>query len=359
MLDNINTPDELTLKEVFQKINSLLRFFLSNKKIIIISIIVGSIIGLSYASFQKTRYDATLSFAFEEDKSGGASGLSGALGLASSLGIDLGSSGGAFSANNIVALMKSRLIIEKSLLKPIITENGQLISLADYYIRINELNRNWNLNPKLRNLKYDFNENREKYPREKDSILYILYNKITNEDDFIIEQKDKKVTILSLKILNTNENFAKTFCETLAREVSEFYISTKSKKARINVDILQKQTDSIRNELNSAIYNVASATDNVYNLNPALNSKGINSRKKQIDVQANTAILTQLTTQLELSKINLRRETPLIQVIDTPILPLVKIKISKLKSMLICGLIFGFLSSLILVLKKIYIKINP
>jgi uncharacterized protein involved in exopolysaccharide biosynthesis len=69
--------------------------------------------------------------------------------------------------------------------------------------------------------------------------------------------------------------------------------------------------------------------------------------------------LTQLTTQLELSKINLRRETPLIQVIDTPILPLVKIKISKLKSMLICGLIFGFLSSLILILKKIYIKINP
>jgi hypothetical protein len=36
--------------------------------------------------------------------------------------------------------------------------------------------------------------------------------------------------------------------ESIVKEVSEFYITTKSKKARTNVFILQKQADSVRIE---------------------------------------------------------------------------------------------------------------
>ena len=39
----------------------------------------------------------------------------------------------------------------------------------------------------------------------------------------------------------------------LLKETSDFYIETKSKKARINVEILQKQVDSVKNELNNEI----------------------------------------------------------------------------------------------------------
>ena len=52
----------------------------------------------------------------------------------------------------------------------------------------------------------------------------------------------------------------------LLKETSDFYIETKSKKSRLNVDILQHQADSIRAELNGAITGVAAASDNVYNL---------------------------------------------------------------------------------------------
>ena len=84
-----------------------------------------------------------------------------------------------------------------------------------------------------------------------------------------ITQKDKKVSILSIEVKSENEIFSKIFCESLAKETSNFYIETKSKKARINVDILQKQVDSIKFALNGAIAGVASESDNVYNLNPA------------------------------------------------------------------------------------------
>jgi hypothetical protein len=89
--------------------------------------------------------------------------------------------------------------------------------------------------------------------------------------------------------------------------VSDFYIDTKSKKSRENMLILERQTDSIRRELNGAITGVAVANDNTFNLNPALNVRRAPARK--VDVQANTAILTELVKQSELAKVTLRKET--------------------------------------------------
>ncbi len=117
--------------------------------------------------------------------------------------------------------------------------------------------------------------------------------------------------------------------------------------------ILQKHTDSIRAELNGAITGVAIANDNTFMLNPALNVNRAPSAKRQVDVQANTAILTELVKQTELAKVTLRKETPLIQVIDQPILPLPKEKFGKVKGILIGGILASFLVILFMVFKRI------
>jgi hypothetical protein len=139
--------------------------------------------------------------------------------------------------------------------------------------------------------------------------------------------------------------------------VSSYYIEIKSKKARQNVEILQFQTDSIRYELNGSIVCVASAADNTFGLNPAMMVRKAPGTRRQVDVQANTAILTQLVTNLEMAKVSLRKETPLIQVIDRPILPLKKDKVGKLKSLLLGGFLAGFLTALVLVFKKLFASI--
>lgn len=118
------------------------------------------------------------------------------------------------------------------------------------------------------------------------------------------------------------------------------------------MEILERQTDSIRAELNNAISGVASANDNTFNLNPALNIRRVPSAKKQVDVQANTAILTELVKQTELAKVTVRRETPLIQVLDRPILPLKKDQFGKKKGLFLGGFIAAFLTILALIGKK-------
>jgi uncharacterized protein involved in exopolysaccharide biosynthesis len=134
--------------------------------------------------------------------------------------------------------------------------------------------------------------------------------------------------------------------------VSDFYVTTKSKKARMNMQILEKQTDSIRGELNGAITGVAVANDNTFNLNPALNIRRTPSVRRQVDVQANTAILTELVKQSEMAKVTLRKETPLIQVIDRPILPLKKERLGKVKGLVLGGFLVGFLTVFFLTTRR-------
>ena len=359
MVDQNNTEqfdnDEISLKELVLKIKEWYQFLLTKWRLIILAGIIGSLIGFTYAYFQKPIYKALLTFALEEEKSGGG-GLGGALGLASQFGIDLGSSGGgAFSGANLIELMKSRKLVEKTLLSPIEVD-GKAQSLVEYYLAFNEIKKDWDEKPLLKNVSFPIDADRTKFTLQQDSILKNLAAGLIKKD-LVISQKDKKVSILSIEMNSTNEQFAKVFCETIAKETSEYYVEIKSKKSKMNVDILQHQADSIRAELNSAITGVAAAADNVFNLNSAMNVRRTPSARRQVDVQANTAILTQLVGNLELAKVTLRKETPLLQIIDRPSFPLEKEKVGKLKSMALGGFLAGFLTVLYLVFSSLYKKL--
>jgi uncharacterized protein involved in exopolysaccharide biosynthesis len=343
--------DEITLKELLEKAKEWYFYLLSQWKIILLAGILGATLGFTYSIFKKPIYTATLSFALEDEKQGGG-GLGSALGLASSLGLDLGSSGGgAFSGSNLTELFKSRAMVEQTLMQPVLA-GADTISLAELYIRTQEWREKWQEKPKLKAIQFPPLTKRKYFTREHDSIMGKMYEDFS-KTSLTVAQKDKKISIISIDVKSENEAFAKAFSETLAKQVSDFYVDTKSKKARMNMAILQKQTDSIRAELNGAITGVAVANDNTFMLNPALNVNRTPSAKRQVDVQANTAILTELVKQTELAKVTLRKETPLIQIIDRPILPLRKEKFSKAKGILFGGTLAGFLVVLVLIIRRI------
>lgn len=352
-LDKMNEKkqkEEISLKELLDLGIEWYFYLRSQIKIIIMAGVVGAILGLSYSFIKKPIYTATLSFALEDEKSG-SGGLGSALGLASSLGFDLGGGGGSiFSGSNLTELFKSRSMVEQTLLTPVVVK-GDTISLAEMYIQNNEWREKWSEDSKLKAIQFLPITKRKYYTRLHDSILGVIYENLS-KNSLSVAQKDKKVSIISMDVSSNNELFAKYFCESLARQVGLFYVTTKSKKARMNMAILQRQTDSIRGELNAAITGVAVANDNTFNLNPALNVRRTPSARRQVDVQANTAILTELVKQSELAKVTLRRETPLIQVIDRPILPLEKDEFGKAKGIILGGILAGFLMVVVLLVKK-------
>ncbi|WDF54699.1 Wzz/FepE/Etk N-terminal domain-containing protein [Mucilaginibacter sp. KACC 22063] len=345
---------EISLKVLILKLADLWKYLLSKWILILFVAAIGGILGITYSLFKKPVYKAELSFALEDDKSSG--GLGNALGLASQFGIDLGGTGGgAFTGDNLLMLMKSRSMVESTLLTPV-KINGKTQTLADYYIAFNNLRKSWNDSPTLKKIQYPPGANRAQFTLQQDSILGSIYKQLT-ERNLSVDKVDKKLSIITVDVVSTNELFSKLFTEILVKTVSDFYINTKTKKSVQNVEILQKQTDSVRRELNAAITGVASLIDLNPNANPAKQILRAPSQRRQVDIQANQAILTQLVANLELARVSLRKETPLIQIIDQPILPLEKERLGKLKGLILGGFIAGFLVTAYLVVKYIYKKI--
>ena len=129
--------DEITLKELLEKAKEWYSYLLSQWKIVVLAGVIGAALGLGYSISKKPIYTATLSFALEDEKSG-SGGLGSALGLASSLGLDLGGSAWVmFTGSNLTELFKSRSMVEQTLMQPVLDGNDT-ISLAEMYIQMKE-----------------------------------------------------------------------------------------------------------------------------------------------------------------------------------------------------------------------------
>ncbi|MEO8794322.1 MAG: Wzz/FepE/Etk N-terminal domain-containing protein [Daejeonella sp.] len=349
-----NANDEIRLKSIIIEVFRFVKFLKTRWVFLLIAMLLGGAIGALYAYFKKPIYKAELSFALDDDKS---SNLSVASGLASQFGFGALSGGGsAFSGDNLLSFMKSRSMVQKALLTSV-DMNGRNQTLAELYIEFNDLRRKWANDPKLANIKFSTETDSLKFSRIQDSILGTFYKSILSKN-LIVEKLNKNLSIIVLKVNSENEFFSKYFAENLAKEVSDFYVETKIKKSVQNLAILQYQTDSVRRALNKAITGVASNIDLNPNLNPARQVLKVPSQRKQIDAQANQAILNELVKNLEFSKISLRKETPLIQIIDRPILPLDKEKLGLLKGFIFGSITLGFLAIMFLFIKKIVNRVG-
>ncbi|RYF20877.1 MAG: lipopolysaccharide biosynthesis protein, partial [Flavobacteriales bacterium] len=341
--------DEISLKELILKIQEWWQYLWSKKWIIIAAGLVGGLLGLGYSFIKKPIYTATTTFVLESgDKSGG---LGAYAGLASMMGIELGGSGGGiFQGDNILELYKSRTMLEKTLLSPVDSISQQ--PLIERYIDINELRKTWDKKPELKSLYFKVDElsnsiDDVKVKRVRDSVMGKIIENIAKMSLSVVKP-DKKLSIIKVDTKSTDEVFAKRFNEELVDNVNKFYIQTKTKKSLENVKILQHKTDSVRAVMNGAIYSAASVVDATPNLNPTRQvQRTAPVQRAQFSAETNKAVLGEMVKNLEMSKMALLKETPLIQVVDDPVYPLKKDKLGKVIGLFGGGLIFGFLVTII------------
>ncbi|RZK11617.1 MAG: lipopolysaccharide biosynthesis protein, partial [Flavobacterium sp.] len=143
--------DEISLKDLILKIKEWWNYLWSKKWIIMAAGIVGGLLGLGYSFIKKPIYTATTTFVLESGEKSG--GLAAYAGVASMMGIDLGSGGGGiFQGDNILDLYRSRKMIEKTLFSPVDTILKQ--PLIERYLEINKVRKSWEEKPELKNLKF-------------------------------------------------------------------------------------------------------------------------------------------------------------------------------------------------------------
>ena len=325
-------------------------FLLSKWKTILLFGFIGAITGLGYSIVSKPKYNAKITFALEDKTATGGGGI---MSIASQFGFDLGgSNGGVFTGDNILELLKSRLLIEKTLLTTV-RINGKDQKLIDYYITFKKLNKNWFKDPTLNNLNFN-NTLNENIKFKQDSILGEVYLSIYDKM-LSVKKIDKKLSIVDVNFITEDEKFSQLFVENLVDNVASFYIDTKTGKSRKNVALLEHRVDSVKNELDAAMYGRAQFSDQNFGL--VRQQAAVPKIKQEIRVQMLSTMYTELIKNLEFAKLALMREEPIIQIIDRPILPLDKNRVGKIKGIVFGGFIFGVLCVIYLIIRKQLIQI--
>ena len=360
--ENINSSvstesDEISLKELILKIREWWTYLLSKWFVILLCGLIGGGLGFAYAFSKNAVYTATTTFVLEDEK--GSGGLGGLAGLASMAGVDLGSSGGGiFQGDNILALYRSRTMLMRTLLTPI-KKDGKTELLVENYIGFNKLREKWLKQPQLAKVQFSINDLEDnvklaKPSRLRDSILSIIIKDL-NANYLSVSKPDKKSSIIQVDVKSENEFFAKSFNDELVRNVNEFYINTKTKKTLHNVQILQHKADSVRAVMNGAIFTAVAVGDATPNLNPTRQIQRVAPvQKAQFSAETNKAILAEMVKNLEMTKMALLKETPLIQMVDHPVFPLGKEKLGILKGVVLGAFLLVFIILFYLILLKIF-----
>jgi len=353
--------NEISAKLLITKLIEWFKFIKTKWVLISCFALIGGAFGLIYAIFQKPVFTAATSFVLIDSEK--STGLGQYAGIASMIGVDVGSSeGGVFAGDNILDLYKSRRMIVTTLLTNV-KYNGKDQLLIDLYMDFNGLKEKWADNPLLKNIQFksikaeDFDLEKTGLTRLQDSILGTVVSNI-NKKYLNVDKPDKKLNTIIVEVNAPNEFFAKAFDEQIVKNVSDFYIQTKTKKSVDNITILQKKTDSVRNVMNGSIFTSAAVNDATPNLNVTRQiQRVVPIQKSQFNVETNKSILTELVKNLELSKMSLMKEAPLIQIIDRPVFPLEKQKTGKLRGIILGSFMGAFLTAIIIILKKIFSNI--
>lgn len=224
-VNQANTNDEISLVELFQKINKWLKFILKKWWIILIASVIGGGLGFTYAFFKKKEYVGELSFVLEDAKSFGI--MSSYVSLASQFGIDLGGSGGSglFQGDNINEFLKSRLMVQRTLLT-VASINNKTQTLADHYVDMYAWREKWqNYDKALSTIHFDTAQSKQNVQRTllQDSLLNLVYKDLVKKH-LTIGKPDKKLSFIEAKCTTLNEYFSKYFIEKLVNEALQFYV---------------------------------------------------------------------------------------------------------------------------------------
>jgi len=328
---------EFSFKKIISDRKKDIKYLFTFKKRFLIVALTGMILGAATAWYWPVTYTSRLTFIIEDSKASGGSLLSG---LAGQFGLDMGGlmggTSGILAGENVMALLKSERLIKKAFLTPFPGKKNY--SLADQYADSYKLKKKWEKHTKsTKPIMFPVNDT--SHVRLRDSLLMDMVQNMS-EKNLSIGKPDKKLGFFELTVTTRNEKLSQIFSQRIIESATEFYLYTKTKAQRINVNRLQGRADSIGRLLNRKTYAASAANRILLDLNPAYPTANVGVELQGRDKMVLQTIYGEIIKNLEISRTLLIQETPTFQTVDDPELPLKKNQIKYPKG-IILGMIFA------------------
>jgi len=353
-------PKQIDIYNLFVSIKLWFNYLLRKWWLICIVVLLSGSVGFFIAWLDKPTYQSHLTFALED----GEGGLGGALSLAAEFGFNLGNSGNLFEGDNILSLLTSRRIVERTLLS-VDTIEGKPITMADYIIKLTEDSTKkksiHKMSPnELRLSKVSFPpyQPRSNFSYLQDSVLINVYKDFVSGGMLKVGKPDKKLNLYEISVTTPNERFSKIFTDKLIKEATDFYVELKTKRSKETLAILEARVNLTKGNLNQAINNRADIQD--ANVNPVFQETQARIQQKQVDISAYGGAYGELYKNLEVARFQYLKDKPLLQVIDAADYPMTLIRKGKALTAILYAIIAGvfmvFILTLIYVVSSAYIK---
>lgn len=189
----------------------------------------------------------------------------------------------------------------------------------------------------------------------QDSLLQKMIEGIIKKQ-FTVSKTDKKAGFIDVTATMQDETLAKTYCERIVQLAVEKYVGIKTQRQKATVDKLQVRVDSIASLLRQKTISGASlqTSSGTMDINPLYRTGTAVAVETTVrDKTMLATIFASVTQNLEMAKFTLSQETPIIQIVDGPILPLYKENTSKLKTAILFSLASAFVLIIFLIGKRV------
>ena len=342
-----NFDDEITLRDVFEKIGEHLNELKRNTRWLLLFMLLFVVIYSFKSLTTPTQYKAECTF-MVNDQDGRPS-----LGISSILG-QFGFGGGSeIKLEKIAELSKTRAMTSMVMFNQV-DIGSEKTFLSNHYIAEKEKHGEW-----VKTKIWEETSNLEGYRFVTDSIegfnrldnsALLKLNKLFKED--LTVDIDEITGILKFSIFSTNEELGYELLNGLFDKVSEYYTGKSVEKQQSTYDALVHKCDSLEGALDNKEYALASIKDTYYGR--WLNTEKVSEDKLFREIRMLTVMYGEALKNKEFAAFSLDNMTPFIQAIDRPIIPLKRIKEPFWMSLL-KAIIFGLATGIIFVVsRKIY-----
>lgn len=300
----------LQLSDLKKLVSKWLGAIWLDKKRVLVLTLFFALLGLNGLWLRPAKYRAELMLAVEEGESSGWQNL------LAQFGLDVGglNPGGIFEGESLVKLFKTRYMVERTLLQPMYV-HGDSVLMVNYLYPYTK----WGRRGAYTDL--SFPQDRSTFTPIQDSLLFEVAQ-LVNAEILDVYKPDKKLSLVYVNTIHENKYFAQAFTEAIVANTTSFFLESITSKARVNLEVLRNQRDSAEVALKAAIQRNANAQDNA--VNSIFQRAQVDKYASFVDLEIANALFIEITKNLTLAEIGLRKQTPLIQVVERPAFPLKK-----------------------------------
>ena len=352
---NTDIENDITLRDYILMGKSYVHEILRYWYIPVLFALLGAAYKLyKYATFIPD-YPARITFIVDEDEAGGSAGIAGILGQ---FGLG-GMRPTRYNLEKILELSKSRRVVQHTLFSKI-TIDGDEDYIANHILRIYDIRlSDENGNPA--DGPYVFtHDSLPAFNREENKMLLAVYNLTTSTGEeksnrLLSADYSEDTNIMSLTASTRDETLSIELARRMFESLSDYYIQKAIEKSQKTFTIVSTKRDSVLGELRAAEYALANFRDTHRGL--LMRTDQITELRLQREVAALSAMYAEVLKNTEIADFSLRNKTPFIQTIDTPIAPLRPTSVSLLRSLAVGLLIGGFIGSLLILMRRVYLDV--